>query len=76
MFPDSITLSSGRYLEPGEEGMLLSESKVEEIKEDLGINLSTGDPILVSGIGPMGFHIRELPIRGIFRFEQDVEGLS
>jgi putative ABC transport system permease protein len=76
MFPDSITISAGRYLEPREEGILLSESKIEEIEENIGISLSPGDSILVSGIGPMGFRIRELPIRGIFRFQQDVQGLS
>jgi putative ABC transport system permease protein len=76
MFPDSITITAGRYLEPGEEGILLSESKIEEIEEDIGISLSPGDSILVSGIGPMGFRIRELPVQGIFRFQQDVEGLS
>jgi putative ABC transport system permease protein len=76
MFPDSITVVGGRYLESGEEGILLSESKIKEIEEDIGIILSPGDPILVSGIGPMGFRIRELPIRGIFRFDQEVEGLS
>ena len=76
MFPNSITITAGRYLEPGEEGILLSESKIEEIEADIGISLSPGDSILVSGIGPMGFRIRELPIRGIFRFQQDVEGLS
>lgn len=76
MFPQSITITAGRYLEAGEEGILLSESKVKEIEEDIGTILSPGDSILVSGIGPMGFRIRELPVRGIFRFEQDVEGLS
>jgi putative ABC transport system permease protein len=76
MFPESITITSGRYLEPGEEGILLSESKVKEIEEDIGIILISGDSVLVSGIGPSGFRIRELPIRGIFRFDQEVEGLS
>ena len=76
MFPDSITITEGRYLQPAEEGILLSESKIEEIEEDIGIRLGPGDSILVSGIGPMGFRIRELPVRGVFRFEQDVEGLS
>ncbi len=76
MFPESITVVEGRYLESGEEGILLSESKIKEIEEDIGIVLSPGDLILVSGIGPMGFRIRELPIRGIFRFDQEVEGLS
>ncbi len=76
MFPNSITVTAGRYLESGEEGILLNESIVEKIEEDIGIGLSPGDPVLVSGYGPTGFRIRELPIRGIFRFQQDVEGLS
>ena len=76
MFPQSITVTSGRYLESGEEGILLNESKIEEIEEEIGIRLSPGDSVLVSGIGRMGFRIRELPIRGIFRFQQDVQGLD
>jgi putative ABC transport system permease protein len=76
IFPESIAITAGRYLEHGEEGILLSESKIQEIEDEVGVVLSPGDSILVSGIGPAGFRIRELPIRGIFRFEQDVEGLG
>ncbi len=76
LFPDSITVSEGRYLEPGEEGILLSEGKIAEIEEQIGVSLSAGDTVVVSGIGASGFRIRELPIRGIFRFRQEVEGLS
>jgi putative ABC transport system permease protein len=76
MFPDSITITAGRYLESGEEGILLSESKIQEIEENIGVTLAPGDPVLVSGIGPLGFRIRELPLRGIFRFQQDVQGLD
>ena len=76
MFPNSITITAGRYLELAEEGILLNESIVEKIEEDIGIGLSPGDPVLVSGYGTTGFRIRELPIRGIFRFQQNVEGLS
>ena len=39
MFSDSITVVGGRYLEPGEEGILLSESKIKEIEEDIGITV-------------------------------------
>ncbi|MBN2551704.1 MAG: ABC transporter permease [Spirochaetales bacterium] len=76
MFPESITITAGRYLRAGEEGILVSESKIREIEEDIGAVLAPGDPVLVSGFGPTGFRIREIPIRGIFRFEQNVEGLS
>jgi putative ABC transport system permease protein len=76
MFPDSILITSGRYLEAGEEGILLNESKAEEIEEQLGVSLAPEDSVLVSGFGAAGFRIRELPIRGLFRFRQNVEGLS
>jgi putative ABC transport system permease protein len=76
MFPDSILITAGRYLEAGEEGILLNESKAEEIEEELGVSLAPGDSILVSGFGAAGFRIRELPIRGLFRFRQNVEGMS
>ncbi|MBN1834646.1 MAG: ABC transporter permease [Spirochaetales bacterium] len=76
MFPDSITMVSGRYLEPGEEGILLSEGKIEEIRDELEISLQVGDRVVLSGLGPAGFRIREVPIRGVFRFRQEVEGLS
>ncbi len=76
MFPDSITLTQGRFLEPGEEGILLSKGKIEEIEEEIGVSLSVGDSVLVSGIGATGFRIRELPIRGVFHFQQEVQGLD
>jgi putative ABC transport system permease protein len=76
MFPDSITVVSGRYLQPGEEGILLSEGKVEEIRTELDVSLEAGDSVVLSGLGSAGFRIREVPIRGIFRFRQEVEGLS
>jgi len=76
LFPDGVTVVSGRYLEPGEEGILLSEGKIAEIGEELGVALQAGDSVVLSGLGPTGFRIREVPIRGIFRFRQEVEGLS
>jgi putative ABC transport system permease protein len=76
MFPDSIEILSGTDLQTGQEGILLSEGKIKEIKEELDISLGVGDTVLLSGLGPRGFRIREVPIRGIFRFRQEVEGLS
>jgi len=76
MFPDSIEVVAGRDLQPGEEGILLSEGKIKEIRDELDISLAAGDNVVLSGLGPRGFRIREVPIRGVFRFRQEVEGLS
>ncbi len=76
MFPNAVTMVEGSYLLPGQEGILVSESKREEVKKDLGVDIQVGDSLQLNGFGSAGFRIREVPVRGIFRFNQEVQGLN
>jgi putative ABC transport system permease protein len=76
MFPRAITIVEGSDLAPGQEGILLSEYKRTQIEKDFGVKLAVGEPVLLNGFGSAGFRIREVPLRGIFRFDRSIEGLN
>lgn len=84
---DNVEMIEGRYLRPGEEGLLMSTVQIERIKkeianernvevEDLNIEFHAGDPVRVSSFGNAGFKIREVPIIGIFDFKLTSEGVG
>ncbi len=71
MFPENLDLLVGVFLKPGEEGILLSEMVKTQFAETTGRSLQPGDKILLTGINSSsGIKIRELTVRGIFRFKQ------
>lgn len=84
---DNVEIIEGRYLRPGEEGVLMSTLQIDRIKqeiadeqdvevEDLTIEFHAGDPLRVSSFGNAGFKIREVPIVGIFDFKLTSEGVG
>ncbi len=71
MFPENLDLLAGDFSKPGEEGILLSEVVKSQFEETTGRSLKPGDRILLTGINSSsGMKIRELTVRGIFRFKQ------
>ena len=71
MFPDNIELERGRMLAPGEEGILLSAFIAEQLERGLDVKIEPGDTVLLTGMNQTaGIRIREVPVRGIFRFKQ------
>lgn len=70
---DNLSITEGEDLTPGQPGILLSENTAEDIREELGIDLEIGDPLLLNGFGTAGFRIREVPVRGFFEFKQEGE---
>ena len=76
MFPDSIVLKEGYYLEAGQEGLLISQRQIDDLEEEHGVTFAVGDSLLLSGFGPAGFRVREIPIRGIFSLRQEMRGLD
>ena len=64
---NNIMLVSGACLLPGQEGILLSTSKVEEFTKGLGSGLTVGDKVLIQSFGNA---IREVTLRGIFTFKE------
>ena len=67
-FP-GITVEEGRYLQNGEYGAMITNSRADKIEKDTGIRPQTGMPVLLSSAGAAGFKIREVPIVGIYRYE-------
>ncbi len=71
MFPDNLELVSGQELKPGEEGILLSEHTVQELAGEQGPRLKPGDSVILTGMSEIGgIKVREVPVRGIFRFRR------
>jgi putative ABC transport system permease protein len=84
---DNVEIIEGRYLKPGETGVLMSTLQIERIKkeiadeqdvevEDVDVEFRAGDMLRVSSFGNAGFKIREVPIRGIFDFKLTSEGVG
>jgi len=73
---DNAKVIDGKYLEPGEEGLLMSQSNLETLNEIFETDLGIGDKILITAPGSAGFKIREVPITGIYGLEFDSEAAS
>ncbi|MBN2535697.1 MAG: ABC transporter permease [Spirochaetales bacterium] len=69
MFPGNLEFLEGGFLKQGEEGLILSERIASLIEEKENIKIRAGDHVLLTGISAgSGAKIRELTVRGIFRF--------
>jgi putative ABC transport system permease protein len=67
---DAIDIVSGKKLQPGQPGLMISEGQMAKFSEWLGKPLSIGDTILIQGFSTIGFRLRELPIVGVFRLKE------
>jgi ABC-type lipoprotein release transport system permease subunit len=67
-FP-GITVEEGRFLENGEYGAMITVERAESLEQETGIRPSIGTPMLFSSGGYIGFKIREVPLVGIYRYE-------
>lgn len=77
MFPDNIEILSGRMLAPGEEGILLSETVASQLETDGDGGIVPGDTVLLTGMSQSaGIKVREVPVRGIFRFRHSNPALD
>lgn len=65
LFP-GIELTSGRFLEPGEEGLMLASSLSDSL--DIG----AGEQLKLYTTGRGSFRIRELPVLGTYRYPYPV----
>ncbi len=69
MFPESIEILEGRFLAPGEEGILLNAQTAFELERNRALPLEPGELVLLTGMNELsGVKVREVPVRGIFRF--------
>jgi putative ABC transport system permease protein len=71
VFPSALTIQAGRWLLPGEEGVVLGVGRKEAIEDAMDTNLHVGEKLIVTGFsGAAGPKIRELEIVGFFQYER------
>jgi len=68
LFPGAI-LEEGRYLQSGEHGAMITVERAQKIESKTGSRPAIGTPMLLTSGGEAGFRIREVPLVGIFRYE-------
>lgn len=71
---DSIDITSGKAIEPGQTGLVINEKQLEKISKWMKRDLKIGDTLIVQGFSAAGMKIRELPILATYR--QKGEGAS
>lgn len=77
MFPDNIEILSGRMLAPGEEGILLAAEIASHLERGGDVKVAPGETLLLTAVSQSaGIKVREIPIRGIFRFKQSNPALD
>lgn len=68
VFPGLI-LEAGRFLKPGEYGAMITADRAERIAAHSGVYPEIGTPLLLTAGGALGFKIRELPLLGIYHYQ-------
>lgn len=67
---NAIDIISGQMLQPGQQGIMVSEGQLSKFSTWLGKQLVVGDSILIQGFSSIGFSLRELPIVGVFKLKE------
>jgi len=75
-FFDSLELIEGELITTGEEGILLTVSRIDQIERETGTRPEPGDPVLLTMVGRTGFKIREVPLKGIFSYKNSNESMD
>ena len=68
LFP-GIILEEGRFLQAGEYGAMLTAEQAQRIENFGSQRPEIGMPLLLTSGGTMGFKIREVPLVGVFRYQ-------
>jgi ABC-type lipoprotein release transport system permease subunit len=68
LFP-GIAVEEGRALDAGEYGAMITAERADRIQAAAGARPKIGDALLLTSGGGAGFKIREVPLAGIFRYQ-------
>jgi ABC-type lipoprotein release transport system permease subunit len=68
LFP-GIILEEGRLLKSGEYGAMITVARADSLETRTGIRPSIGMPLLLTSGSGAGFKIREVPLVGIYRYQ-------
>ena len=75
LFP-GILLEEGRFLRPGETGAMITLERAQRIKDRTGEFPLMGTPLLLTSGRDMVVRIREVPLVGIFRYQNPAPFMS
>ena len=75
LFPDT-KLVEGRYLAPGEDGLVVSKGWLKSAEKELKTPVKVGDTLVVNGFGRAGLKIREVTVVGVVEFRAETEGMD
>jgi ABC-type lipoprotein release transport system permease subunit len=64
-----INLEQGRFLQAGEYGAMITADRANRIEQKSGQYPQMGTPLLLTSGGTAGFKIREVPLVGIFNYQ-------
>jgi len=64
-----IILEEGRFIKDGEFGAMITMERAQRIERQSGIYPKIGESILFTSGGSLGFKIREVPLVGIFSYQ-------
>ncbi len=64
---DSIDITSGKALEPGQTGLVINEEQLSLLSKWMKRPLNIGDNLVVQGFSSAGMKIRELPIVATYK---------
>lgn len=70
VFP-TLEVARGSFIEPGEPGIMVEDSRLERISKRLKREVKIGDEILIQGLGATGIRLRSVPIVGTYRQPAD-----
>jgi putative ABC transport system permease protein len=85
---DNLRFLEGRDLVPGEEGIIISRERLDDLQENVveeteketgeapDLILRSGDNVRLTSFGNAGIKIREVPIVGVFELKHASEGLG
>ena len=77
MFPDSLEIVAGRFLQGDETGIVLSQAVVATLEESSGRSVKVGDEILLTNMNAVsGAKIRKVEVRGIIKFKSEAPTLA
>lgn len=71
VFPEAFQLLEGQFLEPGGEGVLITESTRSRLRAS-GASVAIGTPLVLTSRNPItGFKARVVPLKGVIRFQSE-----
>lgn len=77
MFPDNLRILKGRFLESGEQGVVIPQRLWQDIHDNLGIDVQIGDELKFQSVAALqggnggSLKIRRVPVVGIYEYVSD-----